>query len=281
MLKFIKEKKMKRKNFNGFKKGFSLIELSVVIVIISILAGSIIVSSAIIKDANLASAQQMTANAPVAHIDGLEIWLETSLEDSLEYSSANTITKWVDLSGNGRDLDTVSSTPSFLEEGGLLKGVPSVYFNGTESISRSGVIPTQMHTAFVVAKMKDGSEQHFFDNGTTSGGFEMGRGTNEKASGFVSASSYPLHSSTYEYDNIASVFVLKWDGTNISGKVNNASSWESSALASIAMPTGNFQVGGSNMVELEIAEIIIYSRALFTSEVDDIVSYLMKKYDID
>ncbi len=274
---------MKKKNFNRFKRGFTLIELSVVIVIISILVGSIIASSAIIKDANLASAQQMTANAPVAHIDGLEIWLETSLKDSLEYNtSTNAITKWVDLSGNGRDLESVSGTPSFLEEGGLLKGVPSVYFDGSESVYRSA-IPIQNHTAFVVAKVKDGSTQYFFYNGTSgsSNGFGMGRYSGDKISGFVDTNDIPIHSTTYEYDNIASVFVTKYDGTSFTGKVNNASNWASSETDAVGMPTGNFTVGGSNMEELEIAEIIIYSRALFTSEVDDIVDYLMKKYDID
>jgi len=272
-------KNMKGKKNNKFYKAFSLVELSVVIVIISILTGAIVVSGSIVKDANLASARQMTANSPITHIEGLELWLETSLKESVEYNSSNGVTKWFDLSGNGRDLDNPSSTPpTFTEEGGILKGVPSITVDGSISITGDAV-PTERFTMFAVFKAKTtSSTQIFFLNG---GEYAIGRSSGGIISGIVEGSYYSLHSTGGEYDNTGVIAIFRFDGDEVDGGIND-NTFKPNASASMGIvPYGTFLVGSNGSYSTEVAEIILYNRALFTSEIDDIVSYLMNKYDIE
>jgi len=64
------------------KAAFSLIELSVAILIIGLLVGGILGGTDLIKDASLANAQKMTTNSEVGSIANLSLWLETTLPQS-------------------------------------------------------------------------------------------------------------------------------------------------------------------------------------------------------
>ena len=64
-----------KKNINRFT-GFSLIELSIVIIIIGILVAGITQGSRIIKEARLKTAKTLTESSPVASIRDLTLWLD-------------------------------------------------------------------------------------------------------------------------------------------------------------------------------------------------------------
>ena len=70
------------------RKAFSLIELSIVILIIGILVAGVTQSSRLIKQMRLQVARNITTSSPVTSIKDLKIWLETSQEGSL-ISSTN------------------------------------------------------------------------------------------------------------------------------------------------------------------------------------------------
>ncbi|MCE3255904.1 MAG: hypothetical protein K0R25_1398 [Rickettsiaceae bacterium] len=67
---------MTNKQQNKPKLAFSLIELSVVILVIGILVVGITKGMSIMRSAKLQSAQSLTQSSPVALIDGLKLWLE-------------------------------------------------------------------------------------------------------------------------------------------------------------------------------------------------------------
>jgi prepilin-type N-terminal cleavage/methylation domain-containing protein len=58
----------------NFKKAFSLIELSIVVLIIGILVAGITQSSRLVSMMKIQSARSLTINSPVASIKGLTIW---------------------------------------------------------------------------------------------------------------------------------------------------------------------------------------------------------------
>ena len=81
------------------KRAFSLIELSIVILIIGILVAAIVKGQGLLANIKLAAAQSLTASSPVNGINNLTFWYETSNPDSFignENTDGSFITKWLD-----------------------------------------------------------------------------------------------------------------------------------------------------------------------------------------
>lgn len=112
---------------------FSLIELSVVILIVSILIVGSVESKKFVQKARLTKAQTLTATSPVNDISGLQLWLETSLASSLIKAEAtdNTfVSTWYD---NNPDAVTQSNAtapvnrrPKYILSG--INGLPALKF---------------------------------------------------------------------------------------------------------------------------------------------------------
>ncbi len=106
-------------------KAFSLIELSIVILIIGILIAGIINSSSLVRKFRLSTAESITSSSPVAGIKGLELWLETTMDDSFKSGEAldnSPITEWRDINPqSNRKLSVLppatNSKPRYVEKG--------------------------------------------------------------------------------------------------------------------------------------------------------------------
>ena len=68
------------KNKFSLKKAFSLIELSIVILIIGILVAGVTQSSRLVSRMKQISVRSMTLNSPISSIKDLYAWYETSLD---------------------------------------------------------------------------------------------------------------------------------------------------------------------------------------------------------
>lgn len=82
------------KNFKKaqLKKAFSLIELSVVVLIIGILIAGITAGSRLVRNSKLVSAAQFTKSSDINSIPDLVLWLEPTQENSFATTSSNTDT---------------------------------------------------------------------------------------------------------------------------------------------------------------------------------------------
>jgi prepilin-type N-terminal cleavage/methylation domain-containing protein len=79
---------------------FSLIELSIVILIIGIIIAGVTQSSSLLAKAKLQSAQVATKSSPVAGISGLAAWFEPTLDESFlssESEEGSIVTQWNDI----------------------------------------------------------------------------------------------------------------------------------------------------------------------------------------
>ena len=136
-------------------KAFSLIELSIVILIIGILVTGVTQSSRLVRQMKISSAQNLTRSAPVPNRN-LMFWWETSLEESFlsgEATEGNEITQWNDnnpvtsMKIHGyRGQKTTANTfnydfsgfsqargPSFVSNG--INGLPSLrFFNNGQAV---------------------------------------------------------------------------------------------------------------------------------------------------
>ncbi len=116
--------------------GFSLIELSIVILVIGILVVGITQGSTILRKARLSSAIALTTSSPVWSTTGLILWLETSLKTSFDdnISTGTAISSWYDnnqlsQSKNNTSQGTPEYRPTYQEN--VINGLPAVRFDST------------------------------------------------------------------------------------------------------------------------------------------------------
>ena len=150
----------------NLKKGFSLIEISIVLLIIGILISGILVGQDLILDAKIKSAQNLTRTSPVNKITNLTLWLDVNAEKSLittttadrcllKYMSYQDllgnerICAWRDINSQkslGADMSdkialsintahALNAMPTYVVNG--IGGLPSLYFDGSDYLISS------------------------------------------------------------------------------------------------------------------------------------------------
>jgi len=168
-----------KKNIN-FKTGFSLVEISIVLLVIGILISGILIGQDLVLDAKIKSAQNLTITSPVNKIPDLTLWLDVNAEKSLiTTENANRcLEKYVDyqdLLGNEKicawqDINTqknvstdlskkiilsintshnLTEMPTYITDG--IGGLPSLYFDGNDYLISS--IPSKTDTSNTITKI--------------------------------------------------------------------------------------------------------------------------------
>lgn len=280
-------------------KAFSLIELSIVILIIGILVAGVTQSSRLIKKFNLQSAQNITRNSPVPAIPNLVVWYESVLESSFidaEQQDQASITTWYDinpLTTNKANAVALGASfqPRYIESS--LNGLPGVRFDGADDYLRSDTIQISGNqvTYFIVslrrayniyaspfttlspsATFDNTSVAHFrafLENYNIMYPFRNGWGAATTHPGnnvlFMSCGIFNGSVNINYYNGVATATANSAENFNVTS-ILLGSTWQASAP--------------SNHWNGDIGEIIIYSRALKTDERQDIEKYLAKKWKI-
>jgi len=293
------------KNYRKLKNAFSLIELSIVILIVGILVAGVTSSSRLIKRMKITVAQNLTQSSPVPSIKDLSVWYESSLEKSFidsEESDGTPITNWFDnniQSSFKYDFKqaTVANQPKYSE--GIINNLPAVRFDGTDDfmMANSVGINSKGFTAFLVGQRPNNFSATF--GGPWQGllsGTAVGA-NDDTASGsilafadfgatFTTSTNLTWFSNTLTHPGGGVPYIFE---TLYTGTVNN--------IFLNGSPSANFSVNTSFLIDTLrigcsyfnnpykfhngfIAEVIIYSRALNTEERKAVEGYLSKKYAI-
>jgi prepilin-type N-terminal cleavage/methylation domain-containing protein len=154
---------------NNFKKAFSLIEISIVILVVGILIAGISKGVDLVYDMRLATARALTDKAPMFGIENLELWLETTSENSLATGTASftnvanppdkkEIGRWNDLNPtlinqnnkNHAVQGTLGYQPLYIQDG--INRLPALLFDGVDDYIASTTKFTIINnfTVFVV-----------------------------------------------------------------------------------------------------------------------------------
>ncbi|MFM7621043.1 MAG: LamG-like jellyroll fold domain-containing protein [Alphaproteobacteria bacterium] len=138
------------------KKAFSLIELSIVVLIIGILIAGVVSSSRLVTQIKISSARSLTASSPVPSVSGLVAWYETTQEASFDPNIANQdqVAFWNDInpqSSSKINLTQSNTTyrPTYIQSG--INGIPSLSFN-TSHLQVDNLFLNSNYTYFVVFK---------------------------------------------------------------------------------------------------------------------------------
>jgi prepilin-type N-terminal cleavage/methylation domain-containing protein len=303
------------KCFNKFntKQAFTLIELSIVLLIVGILITGVVTYSRLVKQMKLTTIKQITYSSPVAGIKGLSLWLETTLDNSvtgavnpINPDENEKIISWNDINPQTSTRVIVSqSTDSLrptLTATGTLNELPGIKFDGTQYLStikaNGGNIPLNagddsftLITVFQT-NVNSGVNQSVIEQNSTNSSQPSGA----RASLLLSSlATYGFCGEGVDYwtcqaystktPYINAIIVNDSGLTKIYS--NSTSSTCSSTINSntLNISDAGFFIGvkGTSLTERMngiIYEIIIFDRVINTEELNDTMRYLSKKYAI-
>jgi prepilin-type N-terminal cleavage/methylation domain-containing protein len=290
-----------------FHRAFSLIELSIVVLIIGILIAGVTQGSRLVRQSRFAIAKSLTQNASVLSMPNMAVWFETTSDNSITSATNGTspedgdlISSWNDINMQSVNQMIASSTgafrPTYVISG--INNLPSVKFSGAQylfsSLAAGGVIPLDAgstdFTYIAVWKSYSASTSDIFDQNSTTqiAGKRAGFITLSSTYGFCGESNDWFNTASYSINKtMASIMIVSATSASVSTiKIyDNISTYSGTIGPTTGISNSLFYIGAKATNQLEkfnglISEIIIFKRALKPTEVVDVKSYLAKKYGI-
>ncbi len=284
------------------KVAYSLVELSIVIVILALLSGGIYGAGVLVKNFRVATAQSATQNSVVNSIPDTALWLESSLDksfNSTESSDGLPLSAWYDIKNSNNKInatiDTEAVNPTYSN---TINYVQAVKFGGFSNsfftIPNANFLNGVDYTIFVLEQRESNianSYENYFlgdsNDSTANQSLLLGYSSNGQVlhshSGAISAAedtnAYSSSVESYEdSSNKPRVFAFIHDAvlgkkTYINGTLSAKSS-NTDKLSNISSLTIGKGYKG------QIGEIIIFSKALKSEERKSVEDYLSKKWSI-
>jgi prepilin-type N-terminal cleavage/methylation domain-containing protein len=295
-------------------KAFSLIELSIVILIIGILIAGVTQGSRLVRQSRLSTAQNQTSTSPVNSIPNLAGWWETTTSASFKDTEADDglfPTIWYDISAQSvnKNNATAASNASAAYKATQMNGLPAIVFPGTATtqaftLTDPTIINSSDYTIFAVESHSATPAKNFFlcGSATVAGapynnlvlGYSTvasnnvvwsylttaASATNYTSQGSITAPAVnvtTIHSYVHKASLGSSAKKYFMNGTQQTLTTNDANALASWTGASIGC---NLAVSPGGAFVGAIGEIIIYNRALSTEERRAVEGYLGKKWGI-
>jgi prepilin-type N-terminal cleavage/methylation domain-containing protein len=239
------------------KKAFSLIELSVVILIIGILVAGVTQSSRLIYQFKLSSARNLTTGSAVSSIKGLSFWLDaTSQEGGGEnIEDGDPVISWASINPQITERKLAiqndpNRQPTYVARG--INGLPSFNFDGPNGVSsanteylqlpnQDGDIASPSFTLFIVSQMVSGggfvNMTYHHSNSTARTGFYVSRSSTVYTAILADGASSDVllsdliqsHSSARQFD--PSIYHISFTATNAGVNSGNVLTFSSNENA--------------------------------------------------
>ncbi len=297
-------------NKNNKKLGFSLIELSIVILIIGILVAGVTQGSRLVGRSKLTAAKSLTQSSPVTGIKDLSMWLETTSDKSfksIEASDGTPISAWYDIEDvsnkTNASIATVATTGTaikYMENS--INGLPTVRFNSASDYyftlnDQGAFLNNNSYSVFYVVRLSAspaaGGTRPILASNTTA----IAGGTVNSLAFFnaVTATTFKICESNTAAANCSNttypfgtpipqiISVISADTTNIKSIYLNGNNTVLNSGAAVALPNMTDLTIGKNNTNYfvgDIGEIIVFTRALTNSERQSVECYLGKKWGI-
>jgi prepilin-type N-terminal cleavage/methylation domain-containing protein len=269
------------------KKAFSLIELSIVILIIGILVAGVTQGSRLIAQFKLSNARNQTSGSPVSSIQGLSFWLETTSIESFgteEPDNEDVVATWNDINPQTsfNNNATSAGSPEYISN--CLNDLPCVRFDGVDDeFTLANAAMLRPATIFVVMR-PDTAAATSTILGSATGGLSLslvaGVPTLNQNGAAIGGDGDTLNLTSPQV--VTATYSVNTDGSFTFFVDGEAGSFGDNALAIIsgAVSIGHDPIGTDEFFEGDVAEVIVFERVLKTEERESIEAYLGKKWEI-
>lgn len=282
-------------------KAFSLIELSIVVLIIGILIAGVTQGSRLVRQSKLKIAKSLTQSSPVASIPNLLLWFETTSDNSFAQGSQiddkTLMNNWHDINPQTTTQiiatqNTTANQPTYVVNG--INGLPSLQFNGAPNntgLSTFSYFDLGSTTQNLIAGNNLSVIMVYNVNNTTGLNYIIGEvngwTTWRIADSYFQSSKGNLNNqsitgvanTTYVVSYIASnTQVTEYRNGQIVGSAATLTSGQYVEGNNVWI--GGAETGGYYSTAGMVGEIMVFNRILKTSERTDIEKYLAKKWNI-
>lgn len=283
---------------------FTILELSAVLVIIGILIFGITKGVSLVEGSRIKSAQSFTIKSPVADMEGLIAWYESSMKESFKEGEAldgTQISEWRDISAasivaqKNKLTRSASNAVTYRLDG--INKTPSIQFSGatTAKISLSAFYQGSLPQATVILVFRPNSAvlgSTIFDGNsatssisldptyvTLNAGSGASTGTSYNSAAISSGGNYVL--AAYLNSDQTQVFINNSDNRiGLDSSDNDPSGLLSIGSNAVSGINIGANAGSSSAFNGLISEVIIFNRPLKLQERKDVFRYLAKKYNI-
>jgi prepilin-type N-terminal cleavage/methylation domain-containing protein len=280
------------------RKAFSLIEISIAIIIIGILIGGITQAIEMFSEASLKGARNLSKSSRISRIDDLSLWLDATSDKAFdtEKDDKSTISMWKDT--NPRSTYPIvgnpvsANLPTYILS--AINGLPTASFKKTSSNCMT--IPSQS----IVNNSEDFTLYLIFSPTSLDDGIILEK-NNATATAFPF--SLELNGGYYKFsikDSTTTLSVLgakkaninkpnlirlsRTKGSQIEISINGVSSNKSDTLTSSTLNTAELAIGcrngatPANFINGNIGEIAFFDRNLNDKVKSEIEEYFYKKW---
>lgn len=219
---------------------------------------------------------------------GLQLWLDASTLST----STTAVSTWADQSGQGRDATAAAaaSTPTYVASNSLFSNRPTVSFDGgdfLDSVSASvlGITGNGNRTIFFVFSQDSAASRNILGYGVNSGLalFDIAA-AGQEISGHFHGTPFVNGTQTFSLNQMT-VGAVRYDGSVFQTYQHDMTFNGQTSSTAYVLNTGDslFRIGGGlfssyNNFNGDIAEILVYNRALSDSELSAVDGYLNTKY---
>lgn len=271
------------------RSAFSMFELSIVILIIAVVVSAILGAQSLIKKARIQNARNLTQSSAVNSIKNIEIWLESSLEESffaVESDDGHALSQWININPLKASKSNAIQTDGDAkpEYSNTINSIHTVKFDGSSNLTIDGSsLNNSDYTIHVVEKRTSSDSDNYFigdpDDVTENESLLLG----------YSANNAVIHSQGGDNSYTAPINTYSSAEPRIFTFVQRASEGKKIYINGILAASDNDvnKVSGLSNIEIgksyvgEIGEVIVASRAMNSEELQSSIDYLSKKWKID
>ena len=276
---------------NSLKSAFSLVELSIVVLIMGATTASVVGTNNMMKKSRLVKAKSETSSSPVKNMNGLILWYEATMEASTNNASNGTnISIWNDLSPNKTNATQATSgnQPQYIDS--AINKLPAIRFDGLNDLMNftSGAIANNNYTIIIVEQRKDSKSNNYFLNGTGSGlsndNLYLGYSDNSHIIHGQTNNYYTINTASYGFFSTPKIHIFTHNSNSgkkyyqNTGSLGSGTETPPKALTSY---TGSIGGASSGYYYGDIGEIIVFNRTLSDAERKSIENYLAKKWYVN
>lgn len=292
------------------KNAFSLVELSIVILVIGILVAAITKGKDLYEDIKLTAARSITTSSSVSSIKGMVLWLETTMDKSfnngsdnksdITFDEVNNIEIWNDVNPSSAvkvkyTSSTSAKRPTVVRSG--IAGLPSVEFDGVDDeMSSVAVIPrgsADYTVAIVWSSKSQAGTGTLWDQASNPvadkqrATYSISASAGDYNVGFAASSTQTINFANKAKNSRPTSSIIVMEGGTLTGYINGASNSQTLTDAvGLIIGDAASRIGSSLLTtnsspfKGQIAEIIIFDKALKETDVREIEDYFSQKYSI-